>query len=126
MLTTDYKILTKALANRLWKVLPSLVHTDQTASILGRTISDNSRLLHDVIYYANENDISLAVISVDQLKAFDHVAHSFLFKALGRFFYGPSFIHWIELTYNSVSSDVKTNNNNNNNFIMDGLWPLSS
>ena len=109
LLTTDYKILTKALANRLRKVLPSLVHTDQTASILGRTINDNSRLLHDVIYFANENDIPLAVISVDQLKAFDRVAHSFLFKTLERFGFGPSFIHWIEVIYNSVSSSVKTN-----------------
>ena len=109
LLTTDYKILTKALANRLQKVLPSLVHTDQTASILGRTINDNSRLLHDVIYYANENNILLAVISVDQLKAFDRVAHSFLFKALERFGFGPSFIHWIKVIYNSVSSSVKTN-----------------
>lgn len=109
LLTTDYKILTKALANRLQKVLPSLVHTDQTASILGRTINDNSRLLHDIIYYANENDIPLAVISVDQLKAFDRVSHSFLFKALERFGFGPSFIHWIEVIYNSVSSSVKTN-----------------
>ena len=54
LLTTNHKILSKALANRLQKVLPSLVHTDQTASILGRTINDNSRPPHDVIYHANE------------------------------------------------------------------------
>ena len=109
LLTTDYKILTKAQANRVQKVLLSLVHVDQTASILGRTINNNSRLLHDVFYYANENDIPLAVISVDQLKAFDRVVHSFSFKALERFGFGPSFIQWIEVIYNSVSSSVKTN-----------------
>ena len=109
LLTTDYKILTKALANRLQKVLPSIVHTDQTASIKGRTINDNTRLLHDVISYANENNIPLAVISVDQLKAFDRVAHQFLFKTLERFGFGPSFIHWIQVIYTSVSSSVKTN-----------------
>ena len=53
LLTTDYKILTKALANRLQQVLPLIVHTDQTASIKGRTINDNTRLSHDVITYAN-------------------------------------------------------------------------
>ena len=116
LLTTDYKILTKVLTNRLWKILPSLVHTDQTVSILRRTINNNSQLLHDVIYYANEHDIPLAVISVDQLKAFDRVAHRFLFKALERFGFGPSFIHWIEVIYNSVSSSVKR----------DVLRPLSS
>lgn len=44
LLTTDYKILTKALANRLQRVLPSIIHTDQTASVRGRTINDNTRL----------------------------------------------------------------------------------
>ena len=35
LLTTDYKIFTKALANRLQRVLPSIILTDQTASIRG-------------------------------------------------------------------------------------------
>ena len=63
LLTTDYKILTKALANRLQRVLPSIIHTDQTASVRGRTINDNTRLLHDVISYANESNVPLAVSS---------------------------------------------------------------
>ena len=61
LLTTDYKMLTKALANRLQRVLPLIFHTDQTASVKGRTINDNVRLLHDVIYYANYCDIPLAL-----------------------------------------------------------------
>ena len=109
LLTSDYKILTKALANRLHKVLPLIVHSDQTASIKGRTINDNTRLLHDVITYANEENVPLALISVDQLKAFDRVAHGFLFKTLERFGFGPSFLRWIQVIYNSVSSSVKTN-----------------
>ena len=61
LLTTDYKILTKALANRLQQVISLIVHTDQTASIKGRM-----RLLHDAITCANDNNIPLAPISVDQ------------------------------------------------------------
>ena len=109
LLNTDYKILTKALANRLQQVLPLIIHTDQTASIKGRTINDNTRLLHDVVAYANEKDVPLALISVDQLKAFDRVSHEFLFKCLERFSFGPNFVQWIKLIYNSVSSSVKTN-----------------
>lgn len=109
LLTTDYKILTKALANRLQKLWPCIVHSDQTASVKGRTINNNTRLLHDVIAYANEKKVRLAMISIDQLKAFDRVAHSFLFKALECFGFGPSFRRWIQVIYNSVSRSVQTN-----------------
>ena len=108
LLTTDYKILTKALANRLQRVMPLIVHTDQTASVKGWTINDNVRLLHDVIYYANYCDIPLAVITVDQLKAFDRLSHDFLFTILDAFGFGPAFTQWIRVLYNSVSSSVLT------------------
>ena len=109
LLTTDYKVLTKALANRLQQVLPTIIHSDQTASVKGRTINDNTRLLDDVLAYANETNTPLVFISVDQLKAFDRVSHAFLFKTLDRFGFGPNFIHWIKVLYNSVSSSVKVN-----------------
>ena len=106
LLTTDYKILTKALANRLERVLSLIVHSDQTASVKGRTINNNARLLHDSIYYANECNIPLAFI---KLKAFDRVSHDFLFRSLEAFGFGSSFMRWIRVIYNSVSSSVKVN-----------------
>lgn len=109
LLTTDYKILTKALANRLQHVLCLIVHIDQTTLVKGRMINDNVRLLHNVIYYANYWDTPLAVISVHQLKAFDWVSHDFLFTTLEAFAFGPTFTRWIQVIYNSVSSTVLTN-----------------
>ena len=85
------------------------MHSDQTASIQGTTINDNTRLLHDVITYANVNSLPLPVTSVDQMKAFDRVAHGYLFKVLDRFRFGPSFITWIKVINNSFSSSVKAN-----------------
>ena len=90
-------------------MLPLIFHIDQTASVKGRTINDNVRLLHDVIYHANYCDIPLAVISVDQLKAFDRVSHDFLSTILDAFYFGPAFTQWIRVLYNSVSSSVLTN-----------------
>ena len=108
LLNTDYKILTKALANRLQQVLPLIVNSDQTACIKGRTINDNTRLLNDVISYVNKKNTSLAFISIDQMKAFDRVSHDFLFACLERFGFGPNFINWIKLIYHDASSSVKT------------------
>jgi len=41
----------------------------------------------------------LALISVNQLKAFDRVVHNFLFKTLEKFNFGPEFQKWIRLLY---------------------------
>ena len=109
LLTTDYKILTKALARRLTSVLHKIIHTNQTACIPTRTINDNVSLLRDAITYANDTNTPLAFISIDQLKAFDRVSHSFLFKSLAKFGFGPQFIRWIKLIYKQVTSSVKTN-----------------
>ena len=109
LLNTDYKILTKALANRLQQTLPLLIHTDQTACIPGRTINDNLRLIQDAIHYANKTLTPLAIISVDQLKAFDRVSHDYLFKILRKFGFGPYFLRWIEILYTDTMSSVKVN-----------------
>ena len=109
LLTTDYKILTKTLANRLTNILSGIIHTDQTACIPGRTINDNLSLIRDTILYANETNTPLALVSIDQMKAFDRVFHSFLFSTLEHFGFGPNFIKWIKLIYTSTSSAVKLN-----------------
>ena len=51
----------------------------------------------------------LALISIDQLKAFDRVSHSFLFQTLHCFGFGPVFTQWIKTLYNLVTSSVKVN-----------------
>lgn len=109
LLTTDYKILTRTLASRLQNVLASIISPDQTACIPGRTINDNVALLRDVINYANDHNHPLALVSIDQVKAFDRVSHSFLFNTLQHFGFGPTFIKWIKLIYTQVSSSVKVN-----------------
>lgn len=109
LLTTDYKILTKALANRLKTLLRLPVHSSQTACTPGSTINGNVCVIRDAINYANEVNVPLAIVSIDQLKAFDQVPHSFLFKTIANFGFGPNFIHWIETIYNSVKSTVKVN-----------------
>ena len=49
LLNTDYKIATKAIAARIAKVLPSLIHGDQTGYIKGRFIGTKCTL--NCVYY---------------------------------------------------------------------------
>ena len=45
----DYKIISKAITIRLSKVIESIVHSDQTCSVPGRTIFSNVSLLRDIL-----------------------------------------------------------------------------
>ena len=85
------------------------INTYQTTCIPGRTINDNIRLIQDAITYANDTDTPLALISMDQLKAFERVSHDFLFKTLKKFNFGHDFQRWTRLLYTDVASSVKVN-----------------
>ena len=52
LLNVDVKIITKMLAIRLSKVLPTVINSDQTC-VPGRNIDLNTHALNDVIKYAN-------------------------------------------------------------------------
>ncbi len=51
MLNTDFKILAKILANRLKKVLPNIIQTNQAYAIPGRDITDTISSIRDVVSY---------------------------------------------------------------------------
>ena len=55
LLNADYKVLAHILANRLKKVIPRLIHTDQSGYIKGRSIFFNIRLIQDVKTYFEES-----------------------------------------------------------------------
>ena len=53
LLNVDYKIGSKVLALRLEKVLPSIIHSDQTGFVKGRLIGKCIRTIDDVIYFTD-------------------------------------------------------------------------
>ena len=84
-----------------------MVHQDQSYCVPGRTIYDNISLIRDVINFCNFNDVPLAVVNLDQKKAFDNVDHGYLFHTLRAMGFGDTFISYIKLLYNGTESLVK-------------------
>ncbi len=68
--------------------------------------SFSSGILSD---YAEQEDIPLALLSLDQEKAFDRVDWGFLYRILDTFNFGPAFCRWIKLFYTNVESAVVIN-----------------
>ena len=116
LLTVDYKIIAKTLANRLRLCIDDLIHPDQSGFVKGRNIGDNIRLIMDVIDYTENNNISGAILLLDIEKAFDTVCHNFLFEVLKRFNFGDEFIKWVRLFYTGRKSYVI-----NNGFLTDEI-----
>jgi hypothetical protein len=59
--------------------------------------------------YVEREDLPVALLSLDQQKAFDRVDWGFLLRILERFNFGPSFCSWIKLFYTDVESAVVIN-----------------
>ena len=85
LLNTDYKILSKVLAFRIKKVLPTIIHEDQSGFISGRYKGENITFLIDVLNYFKINDIPGIVLSIDFEKAFDKVKWEFLYFLMKKY-----------------------------------------
>ena len=109
LLNVDYKLAARVIAGRLLKVIHLVVDKDQTCGVPGRYIGENVALLRDVVYYCTSFDVPVAVLSLDQEKAFDRVDWDFMRSTLSTMGFGPSFISWVNLFYNSVQSAVNVN-----------------
>ena len=67
----DYKIISKALASRLKKVLPNLISPQQTAYVENRFIGESGRLTAGIIEITNILNKEGFLITMDIEKAFD-------------------------------------------------------
>ena len=108
LINVDVKIITKALAKRIGKVLPSFIYKNST-SIPGRNISYNIHNLIDIIKYANTKNTQAVILFLDQKKAFDRVNHDFLIKTLNHFNFGEYFTNWVKIMLKDITSQIKIN-----------------
>ena len=73
------------MALRISKVLPSIIHQDQTAFIKDRSIMGNIRIVSDIIEYLEKEKLPGAPLFVDFKKAFDSLEWKLMHKALSLF-----------------------------------------
>ena len=104
LLNVDVKIASKALANRVKKVISKLITVDHTAYVKGRFIGESIRVINDLIEHIEREGDEGVLFSTDIENAFDSVDHTFLFSILETFGFGFDFIKWIKtLLFNNQS-----------------------
>ena len=82
LLNCDYKIAAKSIANRIKKVLPSIISSDQTGFLKNRFIGENIRLINSIISYTDIEQIPGLLLFIDFEKAFDTLEWSFIEQTL--------------------------------------------
>ena len=85
------------LAERLKKVLPSLISKNQTAYVKGRLISKGGRLISDILEISDNLKVKGFLMTLDIKKAFDSVNCLFLITALEKNGFKEYFIKWIKI-----------------------------
>ena len=89
----DYKIISKALASGLKKVLPNLISPQRTAYVENRSIGESGRLIADIIeitYILNNEGF---LVTMDIEKVFDSLDHTFLISVLKKFRFDNNFVN---------------------------------
>ena len=105
MLNVDLKIISKALSEKLKKVLPDLISSQQTAYVKNRHIGECGRLISDIIKIAKIKKIGF-LVTMDIEKAFDSLDHKFLIYALEKYGFGKKFISWVKILLRNQESCV--------------------
>ena len=109
LLNFDYKLLTKCLSIRLKKVLPNIIHRDQTGFLKGRYIGENiNKVLNIASVTKIKNQIAY-LMTVDFEKAFDFLEFKHIEKTLNFYNFGPMMRTWLKVIYNDISSCVINN-----------------
>ena len=103
VLCVVYKLASAVIAEWLKPNLEKIVSQNQNGFISGRHMSENTRLIYDILSYTEKYKIPGLLMSVDFEKAFDSVSWDFMYATLDYFGFDEAFIKWIKLFNADIS-----------------------
>jgi mannosylglycoprotein endo-beta-mannosidase len=109
LLNSSIKLLTKLLADRLQKVIISLVHANQYGFIKSRSIQDCLAWAFEFIHLCKFRKKEAVILKLDFEKAFDKIEHQAILHILQSKGFGPKWLSWIKSILNSGTSSVLLN-----------------
>jgi hypothetical protein len=109
LLGNIYKVLAKTLAGRIQTDLTEIIRPNQTDFVEGRSILDNVFMAQEGLGWAEESNQDLVLLLLDFEKAFDIIEWDFLFKALDKLGFSPTWVRWVASLYREATSAIKVN-----------------
>ena len=79
LVNVDTKIMSKAVATRIKKVLPDIIHHNETDFVGDRYIGETVRSIFDIVDCAVKENVPGLMISIDFQKAFDSLEWDYLY-----------------------------------------------
>ena len=111
LLNSDYKIIEKAISDKMKPALETVISKDQTGFMKNRRISINIRKLFDLMAYCNKYELAAQGMSCDFVKCFDRIEKTCILNALRYFHFSEYIIQWIDLLYTNFSVNIQNNGN---------------
>jgi hypothetical protein len=82
LLNTDYKLLTRIIANHLRIWMKYILHSAQHCGLSGNTVFDALATIRDAVTYAKVSGTPLCILSIDFKEVFDRISYEYLFETL--------------------------------------------
>ena len=95
LLGSLYKLLSKVLANRLSKVMNSIISVSQSAFLKGRHLVDGVLIVNEVVDLEKRENRECLILKVDFEKAYDLVDWGFLVYMMRRFGMEEKWVRWM-------------------------------
>ena len=109
ILNTDFKLVTRNIANRLRPWTPDLLQNSQHCGLTGNSVFQAIATTRDAVAYAEVTRTPLCVLSIDFQGAFDNLSHEYLFELLCKYGFSERFRKRMWSIYNNPTSSVQVN-----------------
>lgn len=104
-----YKVITKILANRLSKVIGSVISDNQSAFIKDRNILEGPLILAETIAWLKHSKKKAMILKLDIQKPFNCVNRKFLISVMEQMGFPPRWCIWIKACLQSSRASVLSN-----------------
>lgn len=108
----SYKLISKVLANRLKKILPSIIDESQSVFVLGRLITDNIILYSEVFHFMQHNQAKkrgYMDLKLDMSKAYDPVEWDFVSSVMLKMGFPSAWVDRVMVCVSTVSYSFLVN-----------------